>query len=246
MTSRAKRLHKMLLETYGGMMDEIDARMGRGEDVPDSLVKNMVLNKEKEGLDWLDMTILCSAFMIGGIETVRGLPAFVLHFLTDSFQTASLMQWFTALIPAYPEIQAKAHAELDKIVGRDRLPTLEDEKDLPYIHAIIKVCPHIVFLPSSLFIRRAGGRALPKPLLAWHSASKYTGLYISRPIYSKGYRFDHEYSECPYQTIAGERDRQLSSQYTMHHDPVRYPDPHAFNVSPIGSCQKQGPQTPGP
>lgn len=50
------------------------------------------------------------------------------------------MQWFSALIPTYPEIQAKAHAELDRVVGRDRLPTLEDKKNLPYIHPIIKVC----------------------------------------------------------------------------------------------------------
>ena len=59
--------------------------------------------------------------------------------LTFMGQTASIMQWFSALIPAYPDIQAKAHAELDRVVGRNRLPTVEDEKNLPYIHAIIKV-----------------------------------------------------------------------------------------------------------
>jgi len=49
------------------------------------------------------------------------------------------MQWFSALIPAYPEIQKKAQDELDRVVGRNRLPVVEDEKNLPYIHAIIKV-----------------------------------------------------------------------------------------------------------
>jgi hypothetical protein len=48
------------------------------------------------------------------------------------------MQWFCALVPAYPEVQKKAQAELDAVVGRDRLPTIDDEKDLPYCHAIIK------------------------------------------------------------------------------------------------------------
>jgi hypothetical protein len=56
------------------------------------------------------------------------------------FQTASLMQWFSALIPSYPDIQARAHAELDRVVGRNRLPNVEDERDLPYLRAIIKVC----------------------------------------------------------------------------------------------------------
>lgn len=49
------------------------------------------------------------------------------------------MQWFSALIPAYPHIQQQAQMELDRVVGRNRLPTVEDEKNLPYIHAIIKV-----------------------------------------------------------------------------------------------------------
>lgn len=48
------------------------------------------------------------------------------------------MQWFSALIPAHPDIQKKAQDELDRVVGRDRLPTIEDEKDLPYCHAIVK------------------------------------------------------------------------------------------------------------
>lgn len=53
-------------------------------------------------------------------------------------QTASIMQWFSALIPAYPEIQRRAQEELDRVVGRDRLPTVEDETQLPYVHAIVK------------------------------------------------------------------------------------------------------------
>jgi len=48
------------------------------------------------------------------------------------------MQWFLALIPAHPDIQKKAQDELDRVVGLDRLPTIEDEKDLPYCHAIVK------------------------------------------------------------------------------------------------------------
>jgi hypothetical protein len=71
MTWRGKKLHANILETYGGMMDEIEARMKSGEEVQDSFAKNIILAREKEGLDWLDMAILCAAFMIGGIETVR-------------------------------------------------------------------------------------------------------------------------------------------------------------------------------
>ncbi|KAF9443093.1 cytochrome P450 [Macrolepiota fuliginosa MF-IS2] len=121
MTTRGKRLHAGLVETYGGMIREIDERLKSGDNVPDCLVKTMLECQEAEELDFLDMSILCSAFMIGGVET-----------------TASIMQWFSALIPAYPHIQQKAHEELDRVVGRNRLPTVDDEKNLPYIHAIIK------------------------------------------------------------------------------------------------------------
>ncbi|KAE9386355.1 cytochrome P450 [Gymnopus androsaceus JB14] len=110
MIKRAKVLFQGLVDTYG-----------RHEKVPDCLVKTLVELKDKEELSHLDMAILCSAFMIGGVET-----------------TASIMQWFSALIPAYPDIQKKAQDELDRVVGRNRLPNAEDEKNLPYIHAIIK------------------------------------------------------------------------------------------------------------
>ena len=38
----------------------------------------------------------------------------------------------------YPEIQRKAQAEIDRVVGRDRFPTLADQPDLPYTAALVK------------------------------------------------------------------------------------------------------------
>ena len=37
----------------------------------------------------------------------------------------------------YPEVQAKAQAELDAVIGSDRLPDFDDRSNLPYINAII-------------------------------------------------------------------------------------------------------------
>jgi cytochrome P450 len=39
---------------------------------------------------------------------------------------------------AYPETQACAHAELDAVIGRTRLPTFADYPHLPYIRAMVK------------------------------------------------------------------------------------------------------------
>lgn len=68
--TRAHRLHKDLVDTYGGLINDIDRRMQHGEDVPESLAKTMLQVRETEQLDHLDMAITASAFMIGGVETV--------------------------------------------------------------------------------------------------------------------------------------------------------------------------------
>jgi cytochrome P450 len=38
----------------------------------------------------------------------------------------------------FPDVQRKAQAELDEVVGFDRLPDYEDRKNLPYIAALCK------------------------------------------------------------------------------------------------------------
>ena len=38
----------------------------------------------------------------------------------------------------YPHIMRKAQAQIDKVVGRDRVPTFADRPHLPYIRAVVK------------------------------------------------------------------------------------------------------------
>ena len=44
---------------------------------------------------------------------------------------------FMALV-LFPQVQKRAQAELDFVVGRDRLPTFSDRPRLPYIVALCK------------------------------------------------------------------------------------------------------------
>lgn len=37
----------------------------------------------------------------------------------------------------YPEVQAEAQAELDAVIGTDRMPEFADRDRLPYINALI-------------------------------------------------------------------------------------------------------------
>lgn len=45
---------------------------------------------------------------------------------------------FFLCIVLFPEAQEKAQAEIDAIVGRDRLPTLADRPNLPYVEALVE------------------------------------------------------------------------------------------------------------
>ncbi|XP_025723866.1 cytochrome P450 1B1 [Callorhinus ursinus] len=53
----------------------------------------------------------------------------------DTLSTA--LQWLLVLFTRYPEVQARVQAELDQVVGRDRLPCLDDQPNLPYVMAFL-------------------------------------------------------------------------------------------------------------
>ena len=38
----------------------------------------------------------------------------------------------------YPEIAKRAQAEIDSVVGRDRMPTIGDRESMPYLDCILK------------------------------------------------------------------------------------------------------------
>ena len=52
------------------MIDRVKTRMNAGEDVPDCLVKTMILTQEQEKLDLEDMCMLSVVFTLGGVHSV--------------------------------------------------------------------------------------------------------------------------------------------------------------------------------
>nr|XP_056708822.1 cytochrome P450 1B1 [Euleptes europaea] len=53
----------------------------------------------------------------------------------DTLSTA--LQWLLLFLVRYPEVQAKLQEEIDKVVGRGRLPCAEDQPHLPYVMAFL-------------------------------------------------------------------------------------------------------------
>ena len=40
----------------------------------------------------------------------------------------------------HPEVQRRAQLELEEVIGKERLPKIEDRTSLPYVSAVIKEC----------------------------------------------------------------------------------------------------------
>lgn len=68
MRSRGRRLHDAIVEVHGNMITQVKKRMDSGEDVPDCVVKTLILTQEQESLDWEDMCMLSAAFTFGAIS----------------------------------------------------------------------------------------------------------------------------------------------------------------------------------
>lgn len=51
-------------------------------------------------------------------------------------QSVAVLEWFLLAMTLHPDVQSRAHKELDAVLQHDRLPTFEDA--LPYITAIVK------------------------------------------------------------------------------------------------------------
>ncbi|KAK3299783.1 cytochrome P450 [Chaetomium fimeti] len=52
--------------------------------------------------------------------------------------TSSTLYAFVQAMVLYPDVQKKAQAEIDRVVGPNRMPTMDDEHNLQYIRGIVK------------------------------------------------------------------------------------------------------------
>lgn len=72
------------------------------------------------------------------VITTATKEAAVIAFAAGFETTTSTLLVFLLAMVLHPEVQAKAHAEIDRVVGRDRLPGFDDRPALPYLEAILR------------------------------------------------------------------------------------------------------------
>ncbi|XP_072166013.1 cytochrome P450 2U1-like [Diadema setosum] len=58
-------------------------------------------------------------------------------FVAGTDTTATTLMWAILYLVLHPDVQRKVHEELDRAIGPDRMPTLEQRKDIPYTEAVL-------------------------------------------------------------------------------------------------------------
>jgi cytochrome P450 len=56
----------------------------------------------------------------------------------EPFQTSATLAAFILAMILHPDVFAKAQAEIDGVVGSDRLPDFQDRNSLPYVESVVK------------------------------------------------------------------------------------------------------------
>ncbi|NXQ92211.1 CP2D3 protein, partial [Nyctibius grandis] len=91
-------------------------------DFTDAFLKEMEKGKaaEERGFHYNNLRLVTADLFIAGSET-----------------TSTTLRWAVLYMLLHPQIQSKVQAEIDKVIGRERSPTMEDQVSMPYTNAVI-------------------------------------------------------------------------------------------------------------
>jgi len=123
---KAKLWGKQLHDSLDIPFDEVSSSFSKGTAPPSFIVSRLSElsnNLKEEDKQKLMLTI----------KKVAGMA-----FLAAVETTTSVLLNFVFLMITHPNVQRKAQEELDKVIGRNRLPNLDDRESLPYVSALIK------------------------------------------------------------------------------------------------------------
>ncbi|KAH8994254.1 cytochrome P450 [Lactarius akahatsu] len=105
---------------YGRLLSKVADDLAKGIDQP-SFGATLIKNQDKYRLSELEQAWLVGDVLSAGGET-----------------TSTALHWWLLALLTQPEVQVRAHAELDEVVGCARPPTFADLPSLPYIRAMVK------------------------------------------------------------------------------------------------------------
>ncbi|KAL4940598.1 hypothetical protein BDV06DRAFT_213320 [Aspergillus oleicola] len=108
---------KVYLDLYNSLMDQIKAGTA-----PDCFVKDFYLsNPADKGIDMETAAYTAGSMVEAGSES-----------------TSTAINTFLLACLLFPHVVKPAQDELDRVVGSDRIPTFDDEANLPYVAALAR------------------------------------------------------------------------------------------------------------
>ena len=159
-------------ETYMAYFNDVKRRSEAGI-AKDCMATYSLSQGGNQGMTDVEVAYALSAPFSAGVDTVRrslngcfDAPGSVNGFhrrcrlsIGLSVRIYRIMNTFPSKIPTvaaicFPETVKKIQAELDSVVGRDRMPTFDDERSLPYMAAFIKEVTRCVLLSYLSLLRR--------------------------------------------------------------------------------------------
>ncbi|KAH0518983.1 Cytochrome P450 2J3 [Microtus ochrogaster] len=91
-------------------------------DFIDAFLTEMTKHPDKTATSFNEKNLICSTLdlFIAGTESV-----------------STTLRWALLYMALYPEIQAKVHAEIDRVIGQEKQPSLADRDSMPYTNAVV-------------------------------------------------------------------------------------------------------------
>ncbi|KAI6142757.1 cytochrome P450 [Pisolithus tinctorius] len=146
-------LHKMFDQSFEFVKEQMAAGVA-SQSVTSDLLERKTSTEEEYDIKWT-----AGVMFAGGSDT-----------------TVAAHSAFFLAMTLYPEVQRKAQAEIDAVIGSDRLPTFADRESLPYVDALAKEVLrwHVVgpvIMPHRLLVDDIhNGYYIPKGTLVFSNA----------------------------------------------------------------------------
>jgi cytochrome P450 family 619 len=198
--TRSNTVHDKVHALYGGLLQSVKERR-RTTGAVDCIADRLLEQEEKHGLSDHNVMLLAGVTLKGGSDT----------------SASTLTSWMQAMV-LYPEVQRKAQAEIDAVVGDKRIPTWSDYRDMPYLATMVKEAmrwrptaplgfPHALSeggLPPQRVV-------LLKPTVCVHPLTfRHSDQWIDGKFLPKG-------------TVL------FVNVYGLHQDETKFPNPNTFD-----------------
>ncbi|GJJ08158.1 hypothetical protein Clacol_002366 [Clathrus columnatus] len=140
----AKMAHDKMQDAWNIPFRDVKEQMAKGN-VPPSFVANSLVELGRSDE---------SDFEVGAVKSVAGGI-----FAAGADTTTAALSWFFLAMTLFPDCQIKAQEELDRVIGRNRIPQFSDRPFLPYIDGLVKevfrwfpVAPSVILIAFTSII----------------------------------------------------------------------------------------------